>query len=116
MSPARGQCDAAFASVRKRGVGGVAVSLHVASEVGGDDAVQTSRGATGAPGEADVGAGSFAGPEVALFNLPVAKTQILDRSRANLHITYGHDYGVDVLINRAQPVNGESEPACHALA
>ena len=53
MYPARGQGDAAFAAIGERWIGGVAVALHGATEVGGDDAVQTSRGATGGPGEAD---------------------------------------------------------------
>ena len=84
MSPARGQRDAAFASVRKRGVGGVAVAVHGALEVGGDDAVQSSRCASGGPGEAHIGSGSFAGPEVALFGFAVAGTQILHRGLLSL--------------------------------
>jgi hypothetical protein len=115
MRPARGEGDAPFAAIGEGGIGLIAVALHGALEVGGDDAVQTSRGSAGGPGEADVGSRAFAGPEVALFGLAVAGTQILDGRFVDLHVTSGHDSGVDVFINRAQPVGGQSEPACHAL-
>ena len=76
MCPARGQGDAAFAAVRKRGIGDIADALHSATEVGWDDAVQTSRDSTGGTGEADVSSGAFAGPEVAVLGLSGAMAEI----------------------------------------
>ena len=80
MGPAGGQGDAPFAAIGERWIGCVAIALHGSGKISGDDAVQTSRGSAGGPGEAHVGSRAFAGPEVALFGLPVAGTQILHRS------------------------------------
>ncbi len=59
---------------------------------------------------------TFARPEVTLLGRPVAGTQILDGCLVDLHIPSGHDPGVDVFINRPQPIGGQPDPARHALA
>ena len=53
-------------------IGGIAVALHRAAEVGGQDVVQAGGAAAGCPGKAHVGPWPFAGPQVALFGLAVA--------------------------------------------
>ena len=115
MGPAGGEGDAAVTAFGKRWIGRVAVALHGAAEVGGDDVIKARCGSAGGPGVGGVGSGSFAGPEVALLGLAVAGAQILDGCLVDLHIASGHDAGVDVLINRSQPIGGQSEPARHAL-
>ena len=62
VGPACGQCDAALAAFGKGWLGLIAVALHGAGEVGGDDALQALRGTAGGPGEAHVRTGPFAGP------------------------------------------------------
>lgn len=64
MCPARRQGDGAFAAFGKGWVGLIAVALHGAGKVSGDDASQAERGTAGGPGKAHVCSGSFAGPEV----------------------------------------------------
>ena len=116
MGPACSQGDASFAAIGERGVGGVTIALHGALKVGGDDSVQTSRCSTGGPGEAHVGSGAFAGPEVTLFGLAVAGAQILHRRFVHLHITACHDSGVDMLVYGFEPVSRQAQPSGHALA
>ncbi len=115
VCPARRQGDAAFVAFGKGRVGLIAVALHGAGEVSGDDALQAECGTAGGPGEAHVGSGPFAGPEVFLFRLAVAEAQVFNGRFIHLHITARHHAGVDALIDGSQPVSGKPQPACHAL-
>ncbi len=51
VCPACGQGDAPVAALGEGGIGAVAVALHGAAEVGGDETIEATGRAAGGPGE-----------------------------------------------------------------
>lgn len=115
VRPAAGEHDLARTSPGKGGVGAVAIALQSAGKVGGDDVVQTGGGAAGLPVKEHVAAGAAVSPEVALSGFAVAWIKIADGRFIDLDITASHDSGAHGLVDRPQPVGGETDPAGHAL-
>src|ERR1051326_7960569 len=116
VSPASSQDNGVAASLGKAGICGVAVTLDCAFEVLWNDHVQTSGRPTGIPPKEHVLSRAADGPEIALFGFAVTRFQIFYRCFIDLHVSAGQDTGLDLLIDRHQPVGRQFHPASQRLA
>lgn len=87
VGSAGGQGDAAFAALDEGWIVAVAVAMHGSSKTSGDDMVEALGATATLPDQGHVGSGSFAGPEVSLFGLAIAGTQVLNRCLPSLRST-----------------------------
>ena len=113
MGPATDQLDV-LPVLGKARVGRVTIALHVATEVGGHDLGQALGRAARLPVEKGVAAGRMSRPEVAHLRLALPGREVAHRCLVDLHVAAFHDPGADGLVNRPQPIGGQSHPSRQA--
>lgn len=93
----------------------IAVTLHLALEVHGDDVLQKGSCPAGLPAVKHVSTGFMACPEITLPGLPVTGFQIIHRSLIHLDIATTHHPGEDMFIDGLQPPRGQFYPPRQTL-
>ena len=97
-------------------VSGVTITLHDALPVRRQDRLQALGGTAGLPVEDGISSGPRTGPQIAEFGLAMAGLQIPDRRFVDLHIAAREHLGAKGLVDRPQPVRGQSHPLRQRLA
>ncbi len=100
---AAGQHDDAAASADKTIISLVAVALEGAAKVRGNHILQAAGGTACLPVEDDIAARLAAGPKVTQLGLSISRREITQGRFIHLHIAFGKDSFLDLLIDRLEP-------------